>query len=239
MGKIQRTIVARKARTSMPWFAPDSQRNKVGAKNRKLVARSAFWIWKLEQRLQIFLSTTTKRSLWRDIHDPDKRRCFGRVKSRLHVRQSSSTRFGRKKGLTQHIGKSKGGNNTKIHAAVDQYCRPIRLILSAGNINDIKIAPCLLENISLCGTTVMADKAYCSRKFLSLIERKGGKPCIPCKKTYKRQWNIDKEQYKKRNVVERFFQRLKDNRRLAMRFDKRSDRFSSFVLFASILLWLK
>ena len=85
----------------------------------------------------------------------------------------------------------------------------------------------------------MADKAYCSRKFLRLIERKGGSPCIPCKKTYKRPWEIDKEQYKKRNVVERFFQRLKENHRLAMRFDKRADRFFSFVLFASILLWLK
>ena len=85
----------------------------------------------------------------------------------------------------------------------------------------------------------MADKAYCSRKFLRLIESKGGSPCIPCKKTYKRPWEIDKEQYKKRNVVERFFQRLKENHRLAMRFDKRADRFFSFVLFASILLWLK
>jgi len=86
---------------------------------------------------------------------------------------------------------------------------------------------------------VVAEKAYCSRKFLYLIENKGGTPCIPCKKTYKVQWKIDEEQYKKRNVVERFFQRLKENHRLAMRYDKRADRFFSFVLFASILLWLK
>ena len=97
----------------------------------------------------------------------------------------------------------------------------------------------MLEDLTLAGTIVMADKAYCSRKFISLIESKGGNPCIPCKKTYKRQWKIDKEQYKKRNVVERFFQRLKENHRIAMRYDKRADRFFSFVLFASILLWLK
>jgi len=111
--------------------------------------------------------------------------------------------------------------------------------LSAGNVNDIRVAPNLLEGLSLDLTIIMADKAYCSRKFLRLIESKGGSPCIPCKKTYKRPWEIDKEQYKKRNVVERFFQRLKENHRLAMRFDKRADRFFSFVLFASILLWLK
>ena len=85
----------------------------------------------------------------------------------------------------------------------------------------------------------MADKAYCSRKFLKLIENKGGKPCIPCKKSYKVQWEIDIEQYKKRNVVERFFQRLKENHRIAMRFDKLATRFLAFVHFACILLWLK
>ena len=49
-------------------------------------------------------------------------------------------------------------------------------------------------------------------------------------------WQIDEEQYKKRNVVECFFQRLKENHRIAMRFDKRADRFMAFVFFASILL---
>ena len=97
----------------------------------------------------------------------------------------------------------------------------------------------LLEEISITDTKVMADKAYCSRKFLRLIESKGGRPCIPCKKTYKVQRKIDRQQYKKRNVVERFFQRLKENHRIAMRFDKRADRFMAFVLFASILIWLK
>ena len=157
-----------------------------------------------------------------------------RGESRLHFCQSTSPWIRRKKGLERHIGKSKGGNNTKIHAAVDKQCRPIKLFLSAGNVNDIKVAPNLLERLSFDLTIIMADKAYCSRKFLRLIESKGGSPC---KKTYKRPWEI--EQYKKRNVVERFFQRLKENHRLAMRFDKRADRFFSFVLFASILLWLK
>ena len=85
----------------------------------------------------------------------------------------------------------------------------------------------------------MADKAYCSRKFLHLIEEKGGRTCIPCSRSVKLHWEIDKEQYKKRNVVERFFLRLKENRRIATRYDKLANRFLYFVLFASILLWLK
>ena len=111
--------------------------------------------------------------------------------------------------------------------------------MSAGNVNDITVAPELLEGLSIRDTTIMADKAYCSRKFLRLIEAKGGKGCIPCKKTYKIGWETDRRQYAKRNVVERFFQRLKENRRIAMRFDKLADRFLAFVLFASILIWLK
>ena len=47
------------------------------------------------------------------------------------------------------------------------------------------------------------------------------------------------QQYKKRNVVERFFQQLKENRRIAMRFDKLSNRFMAFVLFVAILIRLK
>ena len=95
------------------------------------------------------------------------------------------TRLGRKKGLTQHIGESKGGKTTKINVTVDKAGRPIKFLLSAGNINDISVAPLLLEGICLRHCIVMADKAYCSRKFLSLIKRKGGQLCIPCKKTYK------------------------------------------------------
>ena len=52
------------------------------------------------------------------------------------------------------------------------------------------------------------------RRTLSGI--KGANACIPCKKTYKIKWEIDRKQYKKRNVVERFFQRLKENRRSAL-----------------------
>ena len=122
---------------------------------------------------------------------------------------------------------------------MDKKCRPVKLLLSAGNVNDITVAPELLEGLSIRDTTIMADKAYCSRKFLRLIEEKGGKACIPCKKTYKIGWETNRWQYAKRNVVERFFQRLKENRRIAMRFDKLADRFLAFVLFASILIWLK
>ena len=98
------------------------------------------------------------------------------------------TATAQKRTLATH--RHKGGNNTKIHAVVDSNCRPLKLLLSAGNLNDIKLAPNFLECLSLEGATA----------------------CISCKKSYKIKWEIDKEQYKKRNVVERYFQGLKENR---------------------------
>ena len=50
---------------------------------------------------------------------------------------------------TQHIGKSKGGKTTKIHALVDALGYPVRILLSAGNVNDITIAPKIIENLEV------------------------------------------------------------------------------------------
>ena len=48
----------------------------------------------------------------------------------------------------QHIGISKGGQTTKIHAVVDALGYPIKLLLSAGNVNDITVAPKLIDDLS-------------------------------------------------------------------------------------------
>ena len=112
-------------------------------------------------------------------------------------------------------------------------------MVSAGNVNDITVAPALLEGIILEGSVVMADKAYCARSFFNLIRRKNAQSCIPCSRSFKLRWEIDKEQYKNRNVVERFFLHLKENQRIATRYDKLADHFLAFVLFACILFWLK
>lgn len=120
-----------------------------------------------------------------------------------------------------------------------EYGSAVNIVLSAGNVNDITVAPTLLEGITLEGSVVMADKAYCARSFLYLIKSKGAKSCIPCSKSFKLRWKVDKEQYKKRNVVEHFFLRLKENRRIATRYNKLADRFLAFIHFACIFLWFK
>ena len=160
----------RQTRTTLSWFTPNAERDKVDTENGKFMARFALWFWQMEQCLQIFLPNTSKRSLRKGIRRVNERSRLPRSECGFHFYQSPSPRLGRKKELpnsefNQHVGKSKGGNTTKIHAAVDKNCRPIKLLLSAGNVNDITVAPELLEGLSIRDTTVMADKAYCSRKW--------------------------------------------------------------------------
>ena len=109
------------------------------------------------------------------------------------------------------MGRSRGGNTTKIHTLVDALGYPVKIELSAGQVSDHIFAPKLLEGLKL--QIVMADGGYDSVKF--------------------------REQYKKRHLVECFFQKLKRFRRIATRFDKLSCRFLAFIHLACILIWLK
>ena len=71
----------------------------------------------------------------------------------------------------QAVGRSRGGANTKIHALVDTRGRPLRLILSAGQRNDILAAPDLVAGQTR--RTILADKAYDSDRFRGLLETVG------------------------------------------------------------------
>ena len=50
-------------------------------------------------------------------------------------------------------------------------------------------------------------------------------------------WNYDKAKYKERNKIERFFKRLKNNKRISARYDKLDNLFLSFVCFSAMLYW--
>lgn len=83
----------------------------------------------------------------------------------------------------------------------------------------------------------MMDKAYDSDAVCKQIEAQGGQAVIPSKSNRKLQRVIDTEAYKRRNIIERFFCRIKQFRRIATRYDKLAMRYASFVLIASALVW--
>jgi transposase len=138
----------------------------------------------------------------------------------------------------QHIGLSRGGRTTKIHAIVDGLGNPIHIHLSAGNLHDSTEAISALSDIPLDGSVVLADKAYGAKAIRDYITEKGASYCIPPKSNEKFPWECDWYLYKERHLVECFFLRLKNFRGVATRFCKLASRFLAFVYLASIMIWL-
>lgn len=107
-------------------------------------------------------------------------------------------------------------------------------LLSAGNVDDCKQAIPLLKQLpDLKGCNILGDKAYGAKEIREYLQSQAARYTIPPKVNTKQPWPFDKETYKRRNVVERFFNRLKEFRRAETRYDKRDDSFLAFVMIAA------
>ena len=114
---------------------------------------------------------------------------------------------------------------------------PLRLILTPGHRNDITQAFALIQGYRY--ESVIADKAYDSDAFREEIVAGGGVAVIPPRDSRTEPRPYDEELYKRRNIIERFFHRLKQYRRVATRYDKLGIRYLGFVYFAAILITAK
>jgi len=138
----------------------------------------------------------------------------------------------------QAIGVTKGGRNSKIHAVVDEFCRPWVLVLTPGNTADCVMAEACVSLIPGV-MQLLADKGYDTDAFRAFLKKNGIKAVIPPKSNRKVRIRYDKQAYKGRNVVERCFCRLKDFRRIATRYDKLARNFFSAICFvATLAYWL-
>ncbi|HYF22716.1 MAG TPA: IS5 family transposase [Caulobacteraceae bacterium] len=162
----------------------------------------------------------------------------------MHLIDSSIIRArqhaaGGKKGGPDHaIGRSRGGLSTKINALVDQDGLPLRIVLSAGQASDKAAVEALIDGLRPAGALV-ADRGYDARAVIDMVEARGGRAHIPTQRDRKVQRSIDPAIYRQRNVVERYFCKLKHFRRIATRFDKLARNFLAAVLLASARLWLR
>lgn len=87
---------------------------------------------------------------------------------------------------------------------------------------------------------LVGDKSYAVRRIRLYLRRRGIRYTIPHKENEKhgRKARFDKEAYRQRNLVERLFNRLKQFRRVATRYEKRAENYRAMLVVASILLWL-
>jgi len=138
----------------------------------------------------------------------------------------------------QAIGKSKGGNTTKIHMAVDGFGLPIEFELTGGEVHDCKVAPELIEKLPV-SDYLIADKGYDSEEIRELIRKKSSIPMIPRKSNSTiGNSDMDWSLYKYRHLVENIFARLKHFRSVATRYDKLKRNFGSMLALACSYLWL-
>jgi transposase len=88
------------------------------------------------------------------------------------------------------------------------------------------------------GIPLLMDRAYESDETRELATVNGHEPVVPPKRNRKEPWEYDKEKYKRRNVVERLFRRLKEFRKVCTRYDKTDVMFLAFIQFVFIAIWL-
>jgi transposase len=131
---------------------------------------------------------------------------------------------------SQAIGKTKGGWNTKLHAAVDGHGTPVALILTGGEVADVSQAEELLEDVE--ATLAVLDKGYDSDPFRAWLLEREITPCIPPRSNRKEPRPYRKRSYRKRHLIENFFGHLKTFRRVATRYDKLAETFFGWVLLA-------
>jgi len=138
----------------------------------------------------------------------------------------------------QAIGKSRAGNTSKIHLAVEGYGLPVEFHLTGGEVNDCSAAPELINDLPEFEILV-GDKGYDSQKVRDKIKDKKAKAVIPRKQnSVVGNADMDWGLYKYRHLVENAFARLKQYRAIATRYDKLKRNYESMLAMACGLLWL-
>jgi transposase len=138
---------------------------------------------------------------------------------------------------TEAIGACVGGLSTKIHAKVDSFGHLVNILITPGQVHESQVAHDVWAK-EHC-ECFLADKAYDIDSFRQALTEDGIKPVIPSKKNRLNPTTHDCHIYKERNIVERFFQKIKRFRRIATRYDKTARMYLTGVMFVSILLALK
>lgn len=127
--------------------------------------------------------------------------------------------------------------STKIHATVDALGNPLSFYLTGGQACDLEGADVLLPQ--LVADTLLADKGYdADDRVLIPWQRAGKTAVIPPKANRKVQREYDKELYKARHLIENFFEKLKQYRAIATRYDKTARNFLAAVYLVASAIWL-
>ena len=134
------------------------------------------------------------------------------------------------------MGRSRGGLTSKLHALVDAEGRPVTLRLTVGQVADCQEAEALLDGLGE-GSILLADKGYDSDAIRARAKQRKAWANIPPKANRKRTFAFSKWLYRQRNLVERFFNRIKHFRGIATRYDKHPANYLAAVKLVATRIW--
>lgn len=125
-----------------------------------------------------------------------------------------------------------------MHLRVIGNGLPVQIELSPGQMNDAPMAELLLNDLP-AGAEVLADKGYDADWIRDLIEDQGCTPHIPPRSNRYDGITYSKTKYKKRNLIERCFNKLKQFRHIATRYDRSALNYLAMIKIACVRLWLR
>ncbi len=140
-------------------------------------------------------------------------------------------------GGCQAIGRSRGGPSTKLHAIVEARGLAVEVVITPGQASDYGPAEALIEGRA--GEAVIADRGYDADRVIDLIERQGSESVIPPRKhRCTKPRAFDAAVYRQRHRIE-FFNRLKQFRRVATRYDKTARNYLAMVQIGCLRIWTR
>jgi transposase len=136
------------------------------------------------------------------------------------------------------MGRSRGGLTTKIHALVDASGLPIAIKLTEGQAHDGCSAADMLDGLQ-AGQILLADRAYDSNALRDAMDTQGAWANIKPMPNRRNPPAFSPFLYRYRNLVERFFNKIKHYRAIATRYEKRAANYLALVKLAAIRIWLR
>jgi len=136
------------------------------------------------------------------------------------------------------MGRSRGGLTTKIHALVDANGLPVKLKLTEGQAHDGRSAADMLDDIGP-DQTLLADRAYDSDALRQALASRGAWACVRPMPGRVNVPAFSPFLYRFRNLVERFFSKLKHFRAVATRYEKHDANYLALVKLAAARIWIR
>ncbi len=136
------------------------------------------------------------------------------------------------------MGSSRGGLTTKIHALVDAEGLPVTLKLTEGQAHDGKSAEDMLGAVGE-GQILIADRGYDSDAARQSLASRGAWGNIKPMPNRKNVPAFSAFLYRYRNLVERFFNKIKHCRAIATRYEKHAANYLALIKLAAVKIWMK